>query len=157
MATNKRQLRIACVGMDADNERPIISAVEMTSSRLGVNFDWSTAAQADICIVNVAAADPTELDAVVIRYSERQNGRAVDLVRPVRVGQLIGALQQAITTLDQRLAAAAAAPKPRRYRGQIIEADPRDAATRNVADSTPQSTPPPGKKTVIYRGVRITR
>ena len=151
MAARKQQLKIACIGLNQANQIPIKSAVDMTSSRLRVQFDWTAPAIADICIVNIAKVDPGTVAAVVIRYTERQNGQAVDLVRPVRVGQLLNALQKAMLELDQRLASAAARPKPRRYRGQIIDEAPE------VDRPPPASDKPATGKTVVYRGVRVQR
>lgn len=146
MATRKRQLNFACLGIDEINRRPLVSAIGVTSSRLGVEFHWSEPAQAQICIIKQQQAERIRVEAVVIRYGDTPACQGADLVRPVRVSQLMQALQQAVDELDRRQAAAAAQGRPRRYRGQIIE----DAAPRAEPSSTTAS------RTVVYRGARLS-
>lgn len=149
MATERQQYKIACVGLDEANKRPIVSAIGVTSSRLGAEFEWSSPALADICIVDISQADAASVTAAVIRYTPRQNGREVDLVRPVRVGQLLSALKVAMLEADQQRASRPATGRPRRYRGQIIEDRPQ---TENA--QKPDAAPATGR-TIVYRGVRI--
>lgn len=146
MATRKRQVPIACLGVDEVNRRPLVSAIGVTSSRLGVDFLWSEPAQAQICIINEQQADRIRVEAVVIRYGDTPDCQGADLVRPVRVSQLMQALQHAVDELDRRQAAAAAQGRPRRYRGQIIE---------DTSPRAERSAPSPSK-TVVYRGARVS-
>ncbi len=128
---------------------PLTSAFNTAAATMNTELTWTEAYEADIRIVDVTQMDPDSVDPVVIRYSTRQNGKPVDIVRPIHVRALIEVLGNAINTAlllrEQQKAHEATTVH---YRGGIIEKTATPASPKKSEHSS-------NRKQVIYRGVRI--
>ncbi len=147
----KHSLNIACLNLREADRMPLTSAFNTAAATMNTELIWTDAHAADIRIVDVTQMDPDSVDPVVIRYSTRQNGKPVDIVRPIHVRALIEVLGNAINTAlllrEQQKAREATTVH---YRGGIIEKKPQSHSSDNHNPDQPTA-----KKQVIYRGARV--
>lgn len=150
MAASTMYVKIACLNLAEDDRRPMVSAVNSTSRALGLEFEWTQPAFADLCIVDVSRTDPAALPQFCIRYASRRNGQAVDVTRPIRVRDLMTALNLGARQVEERRAAAKATTA-RRYRGAIVEEPPRSEGGQEQAPA-PGADDRRKRRKLMYRG-----
>lgn len=151
MAT-RHEISIGFLNLSEADRIPLTSALKIAAATLNTDLIWSEIHEADIKIVDVTKTDPENIPPVVIRYSTHQNGKPVDIVRPIHVRPLIETLGNAIKiVLMQRADQQRRVARTVKYRGAVVEQT--EPAQRNAENS--DSTTAARKKNVIYRGVRI--
>ncbi len=158
---SRSSVNLALLGLGEHEQRVLVSAVSALAgpALLPADVRWSSASDADIVIVAVDRPEAlhalAELDSrrprEQVRYASQPRSDA-DVVRPLRIQHLLGALQRAVEHTLQRQQQPAAEPselpgKRQFYRGaEVAAAEGGDEAARAVVAEHAA----PGKR--IYRG-----
>ena len=150
MSQARSVLKLSFLDMPEEDSRPLRSAIGSCSSFLQAEFSWCEPQDADICIANVTGSSLPPEGAIVMLYARHQNGKAVDLVRPIRIGDLIKVFRVAMNELEQRQnEAQRAQSRARSYRGARIESPPVRTAETKAAVTADKPGP---KSQRMYRG-----
>lgn len=154
MARSQRAtVRFDFVGIADAHRRTLISALNTVSGQLGVAFEHVQGQAGELLIVGFddlpAIRRYTPEHVAVLSFGDRRTHESADVVRPIRVSQLMAALERAMSHIRDASAAPPdqpAASKPRMYRGAPVEGS--KPAVSVPADEKPRAG-------LVYRGSRV--